>query len=288
MTSQNIYPANYIVKSIDQGQTLTYSTVFSGVPASSNANFKKGYLLLADPSDEDKMVYLSPAAGTGDSDIEATHSNDGGQTWSARIRVNDDVISNGKAQDMVWGAYNETGKLVVTWRDRRNSTVNDFWGAGYDFYYATSTDNGQTFDSNQKLSSQFIAFDSLIANSGNDFMSCIYRGDTLYSVWGDTRNNKMNIYFAKTIVSSNTTIGISNLNADILKWNLSPNPTIDKFELEVTKDLIGSDIMIYNALGKLILNETIKDSKSLIKTQGWSNGEYFVVINEEVKKLIKQ
>ncbi|MBK8808284.1 MAG: hypothetical protein IPO21_17320 [Bacteroidales bacterium] len=62
----------------------------------------------------------------GDADIMAFHTNDGGQTWSSPIRINDDSLSNGKAQDMVWGSYNEQGNLVVTWRDRRNSVANGF------------------------------------------------------------------------------------------------------------------------------------------------------------------
>src|SRR5690242_19295516 len=153
----------------------------------------------------------------------ALDSNDGGQTWSSRIRVNDDIIGNGKAQDMVWAAYNEQGKLIVTWRDRRNASANGFWNAGYDFYYASSSDNGQTFSTNQKLTSQFVPFDSLIAQNGNDFMSCAYHHDTLYTIWGDTRTGKMNIFFAKTIARNNTTIGIVPLEEDDL-FQIFPNP----------------------------------------------------------------
>jgi hypothetical protein len=288
VASQNVFPAYYLAKSVDQGQTLTYSTVYTATAGTSNTNFKKGYLLITDPSDSDKMVFLSPASPNNESDIEATHSNDGGQTWSARIRVNDDAIGNGKAQDMVWGAYNETGKLVVTWRDRRNSSVNDFWGAGYDFYYATSSDNGQTFGQNQKLTSQFVAFDSLITNSGNDFMSCTYSGDTLYSVWGDTRNNKMNIYFAKTLVSLNTTIGVSHLNMDETNWSIFPNPVEDYINLSVDKSLIGDQIGIYNFDGKFIKQTEIQSTENQIDLNDLASGNYLIVVGESVKKFIKK
>jgi hypothetical protein len=286
-TSQNVYPAYYLAKSNDQGQTFTYTTAFSGIPGSSNTNFKKGHVLKTDPSNSNKMVLLLPNAISGDSDIDAIHSNDGGQTWSGRIRVNDDVIGNGKAQDMVWGDYNENGHLVVTWRDRRNANVNDFWGAGYDFYYATSPDNGQTFGQNQKLTSQFVAFDSIISQSGNDFMSCTYNGDTLYSVWGDTRNNKMNIYFVKTIASTNTTVGLSNLNDDNINWKISPNPIAEKIELTIDNQLIGTNMFIYDGDGKLVFNTIINATKTQLNTQGWKNGQYFIVVNEELKTLIK-
>jgi hypothetical protein len=288
VASQNVFPAYYLAKSVDQGQTLTYSTVYTATAGTSNTNFKKGYLLITDPSNANKMVFLSPAAPNNESDIEATHSNDGGQTWSARIRVNDDAAGNGKAQDMVWGAYNETGKLVVTWRDRRNSAVNDFWGAGYDFYYATSSDNGQTFGQNQKLTSQFVAFDSLITNSGNDFMSCTYSGDTLYSVWGDTRNNKMNIYFAKTLVSLNTTIGVSHLNMDETNWSIFPNPVEDYINLSVDKSLIGDQIGIYNFDGKFIKQTEIQSTENQIDLNDLASGNYLIVVGESVKKFIKK
>lgn len=61
------------------------------------------------------------------------------------MRVNDDAVANGKLQDMVWGAYNQQGHLAVSWRDRRQASTTGFWNVGYDFYYATSTNNGQTF-----------------------------------------------------------------------------------------------------------------------------------------------
>ena len=206
VSTQNIYPAFYLATSTDKGLTFTYTTVYAGTAGANDTNYKNGYRIVADPIDANKMIFLTPSALNGDDDVFAFNSTNGGQTWTGPVRINDDAVSNGKGQDMVWGNYNEQGKLAVTWRDRRNSSANGFWSAGHDFYYALSNDNGQTFTTNQKLSSQFISFDSLISENGNDFMSCEYRGDTLYTVWGDTRNGKMNIYFAKTVASINTNI----------------------------------------------------------------------------------
>jgi len=288
VSSQNVFPAYYLAKSNNQGQTFSYTNVYSGLPGSSNSNFKKGYLLKTDPNDANKMVFLLPNAISGDADIDALHSNDGGQTWSSRIRVNDDVLGNGKAQDMVWGDYNANGDLIVTWRDRRDATANDFWGAGYDFYYAQSFDNGQTFGQNQKLTSQFVPFDSLIANSGNDFMSCVYSGDTLYAVWGDTRNNKMNIYFVKTIVSTNTTISISELAGNNPKWNFYPNPVSDNLTLETDPEMIGIGYSVFDSSGKLVTSESIKAEQTKVDTQSWPKGQYNLVIGKEMKQVVKK
>jgi len=286
VAAQNSMPTYYLAKSADQGQTMTYSTVYSYLPGTTNSNFKKGYHLLADPSNTNKMIFLLPLASNGDSDIEATHSNDAGQTWSNRIRVNDDALGNGKAQDMVWGDYNENGDLIVTWRDRRNSSANDFWGAGYDFYYAKSLDNGQSFGQNQKLTSQFVAFDSLIANNGNDFMSCVYRGDTLYSVWGDTRNNKMNIYFTKTIISSNTTIGLTYLDGNETSWKLFPNPVDEELNISIDSKMIGKKYTIYSVHGQLLLFGIISNENVRVDCSSLSKGSYILEINETLRQFL--
>lgn len=288
VASQNILPAYYFSYSSNLGQSISYTTVYAAAPAVGDTNLKNGYQLIVSRTDSNKLIFVTPASTNGDADIFSFHSNDVGQTWSSPVRVNDDAIANGKSQDMVWGAYNEAGNLVVTWRDRRNSTSNGFWNAGYDFYYATSSDNGQTFSANQKLTSQFVAFDSLIAENGNDFMSCVYSGDTLCTVWGDTRNNKMNIYFTKTIVSSNTTVGKYLLDGNELQWNLFPNPATNKLTVSVSEEMIGKQIALFDEGGKNILVSTIKMRSTEIETINLASGIYFLKIDGEVKKFIKK
>ena len=287
VSTQNVLPAYYFAKSSNQGQTFSYTTVFATVPAASDENFKKGYQLITNPADGNEMIFLTPDAQNGDSDIAAFRSNNGGQTWSGPVRVNDDLLANGKAQDMVWGAYNETGDLTVTWRDRRNANTNGFWNADYDFYYATSTDNGQSFSANEKLSTQLVAFDSIISESGNDFMSCAYGGDTLYTVWGDTRSGKMKIYFAKTIASTNTNVGITLLDGNEPKWNIYPNPSTNEINITIPDALIGEKLMVYDEIGKLILERTLKDLSIQIETSAFARGIYFIKIGNEVMRFVR-
>ena len=288
VSSQNVYPAFYLATSKDKGQTFSYTTVIASVPAAIDTNLKGGYHLAGDPVDSNKMVMLAADAALGDPDIMALHSNDGGQTWSARVRVNDDSVGNGKAQDMVWSAYNEQGKLAVTWRDRRNSGTNGFWNAGYDFYYAISSDNGQTFSANKLLSSQFIAFDSLIAQKGNDFMSCAYQTDTLYTVWGDTRSGKMNIYFAKTIVSIDSTVGVVQLEGDKPQWRVYPNPVVSVLNVDITAPITGKEISVFDATGRKVSSTAITSTHFQVSTSSWARGAYFIRIGNEIKRVIKQ
>lgn len=286
--SQNPLPAFYLARSANLGQSFSYSTVIAALPAAQDTNFKSGYRFLANPADSNQMVFLFPNSMNGDADILALHSNDGGLSWSNPVRVNDDPMANGKAQDMVWAAYNEEGKLAVTWRDRRQANTNGFWNAGYDFYYAISKDNGQSFSANQKLSGQFIAFDSLIAENGNDFMSCAYQADTLYTVWGDTRNGRMNIFFAKTLASSNMNVGLQWLNEEDNTWQIFPNPAQGDLQIQVGEDRLGTPFWILDASGKVLLRESVQQLEWKISTAPWPRGLYYLKLGAEMRPFIKE
>lgn len=79
----------------------------------------------------------------GDADILAIRSSDGGDTWSAPARVNDDAA--GALQFFPWVAIDGQGDIHVVWYDRRHDSVD------LDVYYAASSDGGVTFGANQRL-----------------------------------------------------------------------------------------------------------------------------------------
>ena len=288
VSSQNVYPTFYLATSKNKGQTFSYTTVLAAVPSPLDTNYKAGYRLCTHPTDSEKMTFLTPVVAGGDVDIMAQRSNDGGQTWSARVRVNDDSLGNGKAQDMVWASYNEQGKLVVTWRDRRNANTLGFWDAGYDFYYAISSDNGQTFSANKKLTSQFVGFDSVLTANGNDFMSCVFYADTLYSVWGDTRTGKMNIFFTKTIVSSNTNVGVKLLNEDVSLWSTFPNPAHEMLTILATKEMLGEEVLLYDMNGKKLINDVIRQQEFSFPISKLAAGIYFLKIGNSIRRVVKE
>jgi hypothetical protein len=78
-------------------------------------------------------------AGT-DPDIILNRSTDGGQTWSAGIRVNQDAMNNGKTQYFPTVHVDKTGSVNVIFYDDRN-TSRDSAGV----YLARSPDGGDTF-----------------------------------------------------------------------------------------------------------------------------------------------
>jgi len=80
-------------------------------------------------------------ARNGDQDVFVISSRDGGETWSAPVRVNDDPIRNGKAQFFTWMAIDPAdGSINVIFYDRRDGT-----GSQTRLTLARSVDGGKTF-----------------------------------------------------------------------------------------------------------------------------------------------
>ena len=81
---------------------------------------------------------LSPAGS--DPDIILHKSTDGGNTWSAGIRVNQDALDNGKDQYMPCIIVDGIGGVNVVYYDNRNTTADST-----QVYVSRSTDGGDTW-----------------------------------------------------------------------------------------------------------------------------------------------
>src|SRR5689334_4830049 len=80
-------------------------------------------------------------ARNGDPDVFVMSSKDGGETWNAPIRVNDDPLKNGKAQFFTWMSVDPIdGSVNVVFYDRRDTA-----GAMTKLVMARSVDGGKTF-----------------------------------------------------------------------------------------------------------------------------------------------
>ncbi len=136
---------------------------------------------------------VAPAGS--DPDIVMINSTDGGTTWSAPVRVNDDAVNNGKDQIFSWCTVDETtGQLLVVFYDSRNVANNMA-----EVYMASSYDGGNVF-SNFPVSDQSFNFGPIsgfAGGYGGDYIGVAAVNDVAYPFWMDSRTGVSQGWMAK-------------------------------------------------------------------------------------------
>lgn len=133
--------------------------------------------------------------GTGDADILFVRSTDGGQTWSAPQRVNDDPLGNDFHQFFPWLAVAPNGSVYAGWFDSRLDPNPYVAPLIYDEYVAVSTDDGLTFSPNARIST--VSADSSIGFDGGfigDYSGIAATDTFVYPAWVDTRRGHQDIF----------------------------------------------------------------------------------------------
>ena len=137
-----------------------------------------------------------------------SRSTDGGSTWSARVKINNQSGLNDQFNQFL--AVDETnGTLGAIYYD----TVNDPNRKKVDVYYQMSTDGGATWEPAVKVTTAMTDETVSGADSGNqfgDYNSLSGYGNSFFPSWTDRRNNaKEEIWTAKITTSSTPTYSIS-------------------------------------------------------------------------------
>jgi len=222
--------------------------------------------------------------GTYDTDVWLIYSDDEGETWSNKIRVNDDDA--GRHQFFTWMDVDQTnGKLYFIFYDRRN-----YSDTKTDVYMAISEDGGNTFENIKISESPFTPSSGVFFG---DYTNISVHNGKIAPIWARADGSTMSL---KTIVPD-----LSGLESeyDNLFSEVYPNPSSDEFyfsfklkkasvvKLELV-DIFGKTIV------RLVENETYPYGK-FVKT--FSPGKYnlasgvyfFRYYNDEtqiVKKII--
>jgi hypothetical protein len=157
--------------------------VWVGVDRSGGPNTGNVYLLCSvDPAGEDPL------------DIYFARSTDSGVTWSAPVRVNDDPVGNNAWQWFGTMSVAPNGRIDAVWNDTRNTGQHE-WS---ELYYASSSDGGVTWSTNQQISP---AWDSHVGwpnqNKIGDYYDMISDDVGAHVAWAATFNNEQDVYYTR-------------------------------------------------------------------------------------------
>lgn len=101
--------------------------------------------------------------GANENDVWVSRSTNGGTTWSAPVKVNDDGLAGRTQFHPFLQVDQSNGHVVVSWHDTRNDINN----RRVDYYAARSTNCGVSFEANVKASQPSTEFN----NSGISYTS---------------------------------------------------------------------------------------------------------------------
>ncbi|KAF5068583.1 BNR repeat-like domain protein [anaerobic digester metagenome] len=183
--------------------------------------------------------------GFNDTDIWLAKSTDGGLSWSAPIRVNDD--EPGKHQFFTWMTIDQSnGNLWFVFYDRRN-----YQDENTDVFLAFSEDGGESFLNFRVSESPFIPNQNIFFG---DYTNIAVQNGVIRPVWTRLHDNQLSIL---TAIVDDEIVGISAEESlkPAASMTASPNPfsrtSAISFRL---KDNSRVSLTLYDLFGRKVLN----------------------------------
>lgn len=200
---------------------------------------------------------LSPA-GT-DPDVVFHRSTDGGNTWSAGIRVNQDPLNNGKVQYFPAINVDDNGGLNVIYYDNRNISSDSM-----DVYLSRSTNGGDNWIDYRINDHRFVPKTVTGApGAGNqgDNIGITSVGNILWPIWMDNRTNLYQVWTAPIDLNTISITQISSVIPEVFTLSQNyPNPfnpvTVIRYSIHENSFV---NLKVFDALGKEI--ETLVNQK---------------------------
>ena len=127
-------------------------------------------------------------------DVMFSRSTDGGVTWAAPLRVNDDPVNRGQYHWFGTLAVAPNGRLDAVWYDTRNDVV----GNTSELFYSYSLDGGVTWAPNHQIST---AFNETVGypnqNKIGDYIGMVSDNTGADVAYTATFNNEEDVYFVR-------------------------------------------------------------------------------------------
>ncbi len=136
---------------------------------------------------------VEPTDGIDPEDIHFIRSEDGGDTWSAPVRVNDDLPKADSWQWFSTMSVAENSRIDVVWYDTRNTE-------GYqisELFYTYSWDAGETWSKNIPVSQPFDTHlgNPLSSNKIGDYIGAVSDNSGVNVAYPATFNGEQDVYF---------------------------------------------------------------------------------------------
>jgi len=148
------------------------------------------------------IVY--PDQNTGDADVYLRRSTNGGTTWSSAIRVNNDVVGNGKPQWMPSVAVDKSnGALAVSYYNM-DTTVTYSTAR----YTATSLDGGDTWNRTRVSDVRWTMapISGFAGGYCGDYYETAAGGGNIWACWSDNRTGYWQAYTSKLTLVYNLSL----------------------------------------------------------------------------------
>ena len=262
----------YFDKSLDGGETFGKDKLISDLPGGWDFDVSgimrcNGLPITACDISKSKyrgniyVLWSDQRNGSTDTDIFLMKSSDGGESWSQRIRVNDD--NTNRHQFFPWMTVDSTsGIIYVVFYDRRNTN-----GLDTEVYLARSDDGGETFK-NIKISESSFAPNSEVF-FGDYTGIAAYKGK-VRPIWMRMDKDAPNSFILSihtALINDNDLVTYREEVLDKTPYSFQlfdnyPNPfnpsTTLGFELEYPTFI---SLKVYDPLGReiaMLINEEVK------------------------------
>ena len=162
------------------------------------------------------LASVQPSGFTNGSDVMFVRSTNGGITFSAPRRINDDPVNHAKWHWFGTLSVAPSGRIDVVWYDSRNSPNN----VTSQLFYSFSIDGGNTWSPNVAVSNLFNPFIGYPNQSKiGDYITVVSDDDSANVAYAATFNGEEDIYYVRIQPSLPPTDFNSDARPDLLLFN---------------------------------------------------------------------
>ena len=168
------------------------------------------------------LASVQPPGFTNGSDVMFVRSTNGGITFSAPRRINDDPVNHAKWHWFGTLSVAPSGRIDVVWYDSRNSPNN----VTSQLFYSFSIDGGNTWSPNVAISNPFNPFIGYPNQSKiGDYITVVSDDDSANVAYAATFNGEEDIYYVRIHPSLPPTDFNGDARPDLLLFNAGTRQT---------------------------------------------------------------